>query len=151
MNDDTTVPEALAQRVAQLHRMLREATGTSGPQSLARLGVLATLSARGPCGITQLADAERISQPAMTTLVGRLERDGLVARQSCPDDRRAVRITLTPQGQAELADIRRARGRALAALLDHLDDADRAALEAALPALDRLVAADSPKNPEEQL
>jgi DNA-binding MarR family transcriptional regulator len=149
MTDPATVPDALAHRIARLHRLLREATGTAGTHSIARLGVLAMLDERGPCKITELAALERITQPAMTTLIGRLERDGLVQRHTSTDDRRAVCVTLTPAGRDELVRIRHARGQALATLLARCDDADRSALEAALPALDRLLAAADPAKTSE--
>ena len=58
---------------------------------------------------------------------------GLVERQNCPSDRRSVHVVLTAEGRTLL-------NQAVAAHIDgidrhlmaHLDDADRAALAAAL-------------------
>ena len=41
----------------------------------------------GPRRITDLAEAEAVAQPTITTLVGRLERDGLVRRAPDPATR----------------------------------------------------------------
>ena len=72
----------------------------------------------------------------VTRLVDRMVEAGLVARQNCPNDRRSVHVVLTPVGRATLE-------RAVAAHVDgierhlmaHLDDGDRAALEAVLTKL----------------
>ena len=64
--------------------------------------VLATLRDNGPQRITALADAEAVAQPSMTTLVARLERDGLVAARARPDDARAVLVHLTDEGLERL-------------------------------------------------
>ncbi|WP_280455301.1 MarR family transcriptional regulator, partial [Nocardia brasiliensis] len=44
------------------------------------LSVLHTLVHRGPLRLTALKETEQITQPAITQLVQRLERDGLVRR-----------------------------------------------------------------------
>jgi DNA-binding MarR family transcriptional regulator len=100
--------------------------------------VLASLRDRGPQRVTALATSEAVAQPTMTTLVGRLERDGLVARGGDPDDARAVLVTLTPEGLGRLKRIREARAAAIEARLEELDADERAALAAALPALEKL-------------
>ena len=100
--------------------------------------VLASLRDGGPQRITALAASEAIAQPTMTTLVGRLERDGLVTRESDPADARAVLVTLTPEGLTRLKRIREARAAAIEARLRELDPDERAALAAALPALEKL-------------
>jgi DNA-binding MarR family transcriptional regulator len=40
-----------------------------------------------------------LSQSAASRLVARMERDGLVERTTCPDDRRAIFIALTEAGR----------------------------------------------------
>ena len=55
-------------------------------------------------------------------------------------DARAVLVELTDVGRAELAAVREARAAVLEARLARLDAAARAALTAALPALDQLLA-----------
>ena len=100
--------------------------------------VLAALRDGGPQRITALAAAEAVAQPTMTTLVGRLERDGLVTRGSDPADARAVLVSLTPEGLMRLKRIREARAAAIENRLDQLDPDEREALAAALPALEKL-------------
>ena len=100
--------------------------------------VLASLRDGGPQRITALAASEAVAQPTMTTLVGRLERDGLVARGGDPDDARAVLVSLTPEGLMRLKRIREARAAAIDARLAELDPDEREALAAAMPALEKL-------------
>ena len=54
----------------------------------------------GNDGMTQAQLARRVAieQPTMVRTIDRMERDGLVARTSDPNDRRASRITLTERG-----------------------------------------------------
>lgn len=59
--------------------------------------------------VQELAGAVHLSQSALSRVVGRLERDGLVIRSLCELDRRGVFVKLTPAG----------RRRHRAALPDH--------------------------------
>lgn len=114
-----------------LRRSYRELSRTA-------TSVLASLRDTGPRRVTELAAAESVAQPTMTTLVVRLERDGLVQRGSDAADRRAVLVTITHEGLATLRRYGDARAEVLGARLGTLDAADREAIAAALPALDRL-------------
>jgi DNA-binding MarR family transcriptional regulator len=100
--------------------------------------VLAALRDHGPQRVTALAASEAVAQPTMTTLIGRLERDGLVRRGGDPGDARAVLVTLTPEGLTRLKRIREARAAAIDARLEELDPDERDALAAALPVMEKL-------------
>ena len=54
----------------------------------------------GPIRLTTLAAKEGISQPSMTQLIQRLERQGLVTRLADPEDGRATLVGITAQGQS---------------------------------------------------
>ena len=88
--------------------------------------------------LCELNAPEGVSQPAMTQLVTRLEREGLVERASDPTDGRAVVVTVTEAGRTAVARRREGRARALADLLRGLPEEDHAAILAALPAIERL-------------
>ncbi|WP_415144471.1 MarR family transcriptional regulator [Nocardioides sp.] len=124
--------------IERLVRFVRELTlGTELSPTAA--AVLSRLRRLGPQRLTELARAEGVSQPAMTQLVTRLERDRLVRRQASEGDRRGVEVAICDRG-VELFDRRRSQRVAeIARLLDGLSAEDRAALAAALPALDRLL------------
>lgn len=94
--------------------------------------VLARLDGREPVRLTALAAAEGVSQPSMTQLVQRLERQGLVVRDTDADDRRVSLVAITDAGSALLADRRRARRDTLAELLATLPPADEATLALAM-------------------
>ena len=101
--------------------------------------LLARLRDGGPQRITALADGEAVAQPTMTTLVGRLERAGLVERRPDPADARAVLVTITSEGLERLLAIREARAAAVEARLAALDSEEREVLAAAIPVLDKLI------------
>jgi len=101
--------------------------------------LLSRLRDGGPQRITALADGEAVAQPTMTTLVGRLERSGLVERRPDPADARAVLVTITSEGVERLLAIRDARAAAMDARLAALDPAEREVLAAAIPVLDKLI------------
>ena len=56
--------------------------------------------------MAELASSVLLSQSGVTRLVDRLERDGLVAREPCPDDKRGLLATLTPSGLRRLEEAR---------------------------------------------
>src|SRR6476659_4199629 len=64
------------------------------------LDVLAGGDAEDGCSfrVQELADRVHLSQSALSRLVARLEKDGLVTRGMCQEDRRGVRVSLTPKG-----------------------------------------------------
>ena len=65
-------------------------------------------------GITQaeLSAKSQIDRTTMGGLIDRLEKEGLVARRSHPEDRRAYRICLTAKGKALETDLRPLAARA---------------------------------------
>ncbi|MCX4910894.1 MarR family winged helix-turn-helix transcriptional regulator [Streptomyces sp. NBC_00878] len=107
--------------------------------SFTTLSVLDTLAFSGPKRLTALAGTEQISQPGLTQLVTRLERDGLVERRPDPTDGRAVLVHITESGRKICQSRHDDRGRHLLPLITQLTPAERQAIAAALPALSRLV------------
>ncbi|MEZ5120340.1 MAG: MarR family transcriptional regulator [Solirubrobacterales bacterium] len=55
--------------------------------------------AAGPRGMAELARCFGVEKAALTGLVDRAERNGLVARSAVPGDRRALRVSLTEAGR----------------------------------------------------
>ncbi|MFB7618621.1 MarR family winged helix-turn-helix transcriptional regulator [Kitasatospora sp. NPDC056181] len=56
--------------------------------------------------IQELADTVHLSQSALSRLIGRLEKAGLVTRAMCPDDRRGIQVALTEEGCRRYAEAR---------------------------------------------
>ncbi|GGW59456.1 hypothetical protein GCM10010350_49910 [Streptomyces galilaeus] len=66
--------------------------------------VLDVLSGTAPAGacdfrVQEIAERVHLSQSALSRLIARLEKDGLVGRAMCPEDRRGVRVALTERGR----------------------------------------------------
>ncbi|MFD9436925.1 MarR family winged helix-turn-helix transcriptional regulator [Streptomyces sp. NPDC060002] len=73
------------------------------------LDVLAESAAPdGSCSyrVQEIAERVHLSQSALSRLVARLEKDGLVERGMCAEDRRGVRVALTGKGRALHGDVR---------------------------------------------
>ncbi|MCP3818691.1 MarR family transcriptional regulator [Streptomyces sp. A3M-1-3] len=73
------------------------------------LDVLAEGTAEdGSCSyrVQELAARVHLSQSALSRLVARLEKDGLVTRVMCSEDRRGVRVVLTDGGRARHAEVK---------------------------------------------
>jgi DNA-binding MarR family transcriptional regulator len=104
------------------------------------LSVLHSLSRRGPMRLTDLLATEQIKQPALTSLVSKLEEAGLVSRQPDPSDGRAALLSLTSAGEMVVQSRHADRVAKLTRLTDRLDDHDRAVLADAHEVLSRLVA-----------
>jgi DNA-binding MarR family transcriptional regulator len=124
--------------VFRLYYMVRRLT----PQhhlTLTQGSVLSELVLNGPRRMSTLAELEGVRQPSMTDLVRRLARLGLVTRAPDPEDRRAVLIAASDAGTRYVEELVLAREEFLRERLAALDPADRAAIEAALPALRRLI------------
>lgn len=60
----------------------------------------------GRLRMAQLADSVLLSPSGLTRLVDRLERAGLVRRESCPTDRRGFEAVITDDGRAAFAEAR---------------------------------------------
>jgi DNA-binding MarR family transcriptional regulator len=59
-------------------------------------------SPEGRLKMNQIADAIVHSSGGTTRLIDRLEEAGLVQRQLCPSDRRAIHVAITEQGNLKL-------------------------------------------------
>src|SRR4051812_16099469 len=105
--------------------------------SLTAAATLSGLARSGPTPLTALAQRQGVTQPAMTQLVSRLERDGLATRVPDHDDGRVVLVAITSAGLAAVDERRAERARLLSSLMQDLRGEEIDALTAALPALRR--------------
>ena len=102
------------------------------------LSVLATLTADGPQRLGSLAALEGVSPPSMTRIIGSLENLGHVRRTADPDDGRVCIVAATESGRDLVRAGRAEKLAALGARIDQLEPEARRAIEAAVPALERL-------------
>ncbi|MGI5214611.1 MarR family winged helix-turn-helix transcriptional regulator [Plantactinospora sp. CA-290183] len=130
----------LARTVASFDRLLRLLRRLTTPEglSLTAASTLYRLDELGPHRLSELATAEGVTQPGMTQLVSRLERDGLAERQRDPADGRVVLVAITRAGRDLVRDRRQARAEMLSRLLAGLPTGERAAIVTSLEVLDRL-------------
>lgn len=94
--------------------------------------------AQGPIRITELAAAEHLAQPSVTSCVAGLEGRGLVERRRDPRDGRAVLVTLTQAGHDVRTQLHASLAEELTRALQPLDDgqvADLQHLTRAIPLL----------------
>lgn len=119
----------------ELRREARE-VGVSPEQ----VALLVAIKYSPGIGVGELATRERVSAPAMSNHVDRLERDGLVRRTPSSADKRRIGLTLTDEGQRVLRRVRSRRTAWLASRLGRLEPSELAAVEAAIGPLSQLLA-----------
>ncbi len=136
--DTVAVADALRPVLLRVGRELRREARAEGI-SPEQVGLLVAIKYAPGIGVRDLAARERISPPAMTKHVDRLERDGLVTRTPSADDKRRIGLTLTDEGQRTLRRVRSRRTAWLASRLRELSADELAAVEAAVEPLSRLL------------
>jgi DNA-binding MarR family transcriptional regulator len=136
--DPLTVANQLRPALLRLSRELRQETEQLGVTS--RQVTLLWLVRNNPgMSLRELAAEERISAPALSGYVDRLEKADLLARVRDESDRRRVGLALTVEGERLLRRVRARRTTWLADRLRGLDDDELAAVEAAIEPLGKLL------------
>jgi DNA-binding MarR family transcriptional regulator len=130
--------------IARLSRRLRrhELAGLTPTQ----LAALSTVERQGPLRLGDLAAAEGIAPSTLTRLVAVLEELGYVQRCADPRDARASTLAITELGHETLERLRAEGTALLTQSLLLLTGEQRAALAAAVPALE-LLAGPDPADP----
>jgi DNA-binding MarR family transcriptional regulator len=134
----TSSPEALADQLRplllHLNRDLRREALPMGA-TVGQIALLAAIREQPGLGLRELASRERMSAPAMSGYVDRLEAAGLVVRGPVEGDRRRVGLQLTDAGRRLLRSTRKLRTAWLAERMRRLSDVELRAVEAALEPL----------------
>lgn len=139
MDEDLhTLGEDLITTAARVVRWVPKEDGFSISLAAARL--LARLHDSGPTRISDLALAEKCSQPTITNHIKRLEAAQLVDRTADPRDARAWMIKLTKKGQQQLVLMRTSIGSSLEPYLATMSKRDIKALREGVEAMRRLMA-----------
>ena len=143
MPNDDLAPETAARLQMSTTRLARRLRREAGAQlTPSQLSVMASIHRHGTVTLGALAELERVAPPTITRVVAKLEADGLVERTPDPADRRVARVSTTAAGDELVAQARRRKVAWLAERLERLPARDRARIESALDALERL--ADEP-------
>jgi len=87
---------------ADVQEMLKT-NGVGVPAS--QMPLLACIAAHGPQGISAIAAALGVSQPAVTRTVNNLLKEGMVAIQTTDGDQRGRTVSLTKRGQRITASV----------------------------------------------
>ena len=130
ISDPIVLADTLRAPLLRVARRLRQEAQRAGVSALDAL-VLGQIKRKPGVGVCDLADAEQMSRPAMSSHVKRLEAAGWIARAACADDGRRTGLEITEDGAAQLDLIRQRRNDWLAARLAKLTPEAREALNAA--------------------
>src|SRR4051794_35882748 len=110
-----------AELVTYAARLVRVVSRAAASDSAASLRLLSQLDELGEITVTDLARADRTSQPTTSAGVRGLEDKGWVRRIANPSDARSTLLALTDTGRAELAAARQRHG----AIVDELAEQRR--------------------------
>src|SRR5580692_5370866 len=120
----------------RLARALRH-QGTTA-LSPSQVSALASVDEYGPLRISALAALESVGAPMATRVVASLEELDLLTRTEDAEDKRASLVELSDHGRTVLNTLVSERTIGMRARLERLTPAERARVEAALPALEKL-------------
>jgi DNA-binding MarR family transcriptional regulator len=105
------------------------------PSQASVLGIIVN---RGPLGLAELTDIEGLNPTMLSRVVGKLDSFGLIRRLRDPDDFRAARVEVTPEGEKAWQRIAAQRAAIISECVAGLAAEQEAALVEALPALENL-------------
>jgi DNA-binding MarR family transcriptional regulator len=138
--DVVTEMMRLAAGVRRVSRRRLSASLGLTPLPEAQRELLLVVETRPGIGVAAAATELGLASNSVSTLVNLLVEADLLRREADPADRRAVRLTLTDAAGRRLRTWRSARTQLLNDAVDRGGPDDRRAIEAALPALRRLLA-----------
>jgi DNA-binding MarR family transcriptional regulator len=121
-------------------RVARQLNAASVGEGLTptQASVLGLITRRGPLGLTELSEIEGLNPTMLSRVVGKLDSFGLIRRLRDPDDFRAARVEVTPEGKQANQRIAAERAAILSERVASLPPEQADALVAALPALENL-------------
>lgn len=99
--------------------------GDENDLHMGQLHALAYVTEKGDMTMKQLANALQVSSPSATAFVDRLVAMKYLSRSHDADNRRIVRLTITPAGRKAYIRKMAEKQRIVGGLLDSLSDADK--------------------------
>ncbi|TNC22512.1 MarR family winged helix-turn-helix transcriptional regulator [Amycolatopsis alkalitolerans] len=136
--DLAELAHAVREGVGRLNWRMRAERDRSGPSAL-ELAVLSRLYRAGTQTPKALSDGEKIHPQSLTRVLAALERDGLVARRTDPEDGRRSLLNITDRGLKTLRAYSEQREEWLAAAMaDVLTETERDLLRLAAKVMTRL-------------
>jgi DNA-binding MarR family transcriptional regulator len=146
MTDSAPSPHDLSREASDLRiatfRLARRMRTQRAVDSMSdgQFAVLAGLFVHGPHTLTELADRERVSAPAMNRTVNCLQDAGYISRSADESDGRKVVIALTDEGRAVVDETARRRDAWVEEALAEIDPDEREILAKAAAIMQRMVA-----------
>ncbi len=134
----------LADTVSDLRGSLRRGIRTTYPWEVlpaAQIEILQRVSQQPGLRVNELAAQLRLAPNTVSTLTRQMTGVGLLTVREDPVDGRVRRLSLSDRGREQLDGWQQAQEEMLAAAVSRLEDTDRSAIIAAIPALGRLVRA----------
>ncbi|MEE3501160.1 MarR family transcriptional regulator [Acidiphilium acidophilum] len=135
---DDEATEAAIRTYVKLMRATHAVSARTAPRLAAaglthtQLGVLEALLHLGPLTQRDLSRKILTSPGNLTDVIDKLVKRSLVERVACPEDRRSVRVVLTPHGQTFIQTIFPSHARDIAAAMSGLTAKDLATLDTLL-------------------
>jgi DNA-binding MarR family transcriptional regulator len=125
---------------AVISKLARELNASSTGEGLtpSQASALSLIVARGPLGLTELGERERINPTMLSRVIGRLVEMKLITRTPDPADLRSVSVLSTAAGRRVDKKIKAQRATAVSECLALLPAEQVTALTEALPALENL-------------
>jgi DNA-binding MarR family transcriptional regulator len=137
----------LLRRITRLYTALQQRTATCcGIQSLTRCQMLTTLGRESPLTLADLSRRLGADKGWLSRNVDELVQDGLVSKQPRATDRRAIELTLTAQGQEQVAALNAELAAQSVRLLGHVPQEEQAGVLRALELLAAALEAESQKS-----
>jgi DNA-binding MarR family transcriptional regulator len=131
------LPTRLRLAIMRLARRLRQQAEPDMSPSM--LSAMANIEYRQPVTLGHLAEAERVTPPTMTKIVGRLEEAGLVNRVVDATDRRIQRVSLSGDGARLIARNRSRKNAYLVRKLRKLEPDEVSKLEEAVGVIEKIL------------
>ena len=140
---DVSQGQALRRLLGPLRRAVTRTVPTparAATLSDAQVELLRVLEQRGPSTVSELAVMLQIARPTVSNLVKTLHQQGMTTRELSATDFRSTLVVISEQARGELVASDDARAVALQRAINDLPEQDQAAITAAIPALEHLLA-----------
>ena len=136
---DADLVTRLRRVVGKLTRELN-VSATDAGLTPTQASVLGLIVGRGPLGLANLIDLERLNPTMLSRVIGKLDDAGLISRLPDIEDQRAVRVEATPEGVTVHERIKAQRTAIVSACVSGLPPGQAQTIAEALPALEALAA-----------
>ena len=127
---------ALLREVARLHTQLqRDCVAYCGGTTTTQCTVLTELGRSGPVTLAELSRRVGFDKSWISRAVENLAQEGLIEKVASTQDRRTVRLSLSPAGEARLADLNQTLNSLAERTFEHIATEQHTSVRSALEVL----------------